>query len=243
MKIITCQHEWIEQCQMRYRVEPPLGYRFEDAHYPEPECRNGTETIRLWYPDHIVHGALQTLDLQHPCMNGKRVPAERHVLQDVYPEYLEIFEKAYRFCQTYAGVRGASKTHAEKDEIGRSLHTLQLHEKKDEFGRSKHAVNTLLKVHNEKDEFGRSINAVQNIAKCHEKKDELGRSVQGVKNAEKMHEEKDELGRSVQGVKNAGRTNKQIWESTKDGFRSHSGGVALHNKANGWDPGARIKIS
>jgi hypothetical protein len=37
--------------------------------------------------------------------------------------------------------------------------------------------------------------------------------------------------------------NKQIWESTMDGFRSHSGGVASHNKANGWDPAARIRIS
>lgn len=109
MEIITCQHEWVEQCQIRYRVEPPLGYHFEDAHYPEPECRNGIETVSLWYPDHIVQGALQTLNFQHPCMHGYRVQKERDILKEVYPEYLNIFEKAYAFCQKFASVRGCSK--------------------------------------------------------------------------------------------------------------------------------------
>jgi hypothetical protein len=34
-----------------------------------------------------------------------------------------------------------------------------------------------------------------------------------------------------------------VWESTMDGFRSNPGAVALHNKANGWDPGARVRVS
>ena len=102
MKIITCQHEWVEQCQLRYRVEPPAGFHFEDAHYPEPECRNGIETVRLWYPDHIVQGALQTLNLQHPCMHGKGVHTERSILQMVYPEYLPLHGEAYTLCQRFA---------------------------------------------------------------------------------------------------------------------------------------------
>ena len=100
--IITCQHEWVKQCQLRYRSEPPTGYHFEDAHYPEPECRNGAETARLWYPDHIVHGALQTLNLLHPCMHGCRVHVEREILLTVYPEYAELYEEAYKFCQSFA---------------------------------------------------------------------------------------------------------------------------------------------
>jgi len=110
MKIITCQHKWVEQCQLRYRVEPPVGYHFENAHYPEPECRNGAETVKLWYPDHIVHGALQTLNLRHPCMHGQRVHRERMILQEVYPEYLPLYEKAYKLCQGYAAKR-AHKVH------------------------------------------------------------------------------------------------------------------------------------
>jgi hypothetical protein len=60
-----------------------------------------------------------------------------------------------------------------------------------------------------------------------------------VKASTAAHEEKDELGRSVTAMK----TVSQVWESTIDGFRSHSGGVAIHNRANGWDTKARIRIS
>jgi hypothetical protein len=77
----------------------------------------------------------------------------------------------------------------------------------------------------------------------HATKDEFGKSIQGLKNAEKLHSERDEFGRSVQGVRNAKRVNSQLWESTVDGFRSTAGPVARHNKANGWDPGARVRLA
>jgi hypothetical protein len=48
----------------------------------------------------------------------------------------------------------------------------------------------------------------------------------------------------VKGGKEGGKkTAAQIWESTVDGFRSHAASVARHNKARGWDPNARIRIS
>lgn len=34
-----------------------------------------------------------------------------------------------------------------------------------------------------------------------------------------------------------------VWESTMDGFRGNAGNVAQHNRANGWDPNARVRIS
>jgi hypothetical protein len=34
----------------------------------------------------------------------------------------------------------------------------------------------------------------------------------------------------------------QIWESTVDGYRGRASSVALHNKANGWDLNARVRI-
>jgi len=42
-------------------------------------------------------------------------------------------------------------------------------------------------------------------------------------------------------AENARKANSQIWESTHDGFRGNAGNVARHNKANGWDPGDRVK--
>lgn len=51
-------------------------------------------------------------------------------------------------------------------------------------------------------------------------------------------------GVASKGGKVGGRkTSSQIWESTIDGFRSNAGCVAQHNKANGWDPDARVRIS
>ncbi len=98
-------------------------------------------------------------------------------------------------------------------------------------------------THAEKDKFGRSIQGVKNAERLHAEKNEFGKSVQGVKNAERMntvlHAEKDEFGRSVTAMK----TNTQLWESTIDGFRSTAGPVALHNRSNGWDPNARVKIA
>jgi hypothetical protein len=38
-------------------------------------------------------------------------------------------------------------------------------------------------------------------------------------------------------------TASQVWESLIDGFRGCPGNVARHNRANGWDPAARIRIS
>jgi hypothetical protein len=65
-----------------------------------------------------------------------------------------------------------------------------------------------------------------------------------------LHKEKDENGKSlaaVKGGKEGGKegskkTNSQIWESTIDGFRSTAAGVVSHNKANGWDPNARVRV-
>lgn len=34
----------------------------------------------------------------------------------------------------------------------------------------------------------------------------------------------------------------QVWESTIDGYQGNVGVVARHNKANGWDPGARVRV-
>lgn len=109
MKIITCQHEWVEQCQIRYRIDPPAGYHFENAHYPLSEKQGGISTVRLWYPDHIVQGVLQTLNTNYPCIHSKKHKIEREILQQVYPDYVELYTQAYTFCQKFAGKRGGKK--------------------------------------------------------------------------------------------------------------------------------------
>jgi hypothetical protein len=92
--MITCQHEWIEQCQIKYRYESlPEGEHWEDAHYPIPECQGGIETVRLWSRDHAVHGFLQSEDLDQVCFHGYRRKTDRALIETYYPEYLELCDR------------------------------------------------------------------------------------------------------------------------------------------------------
>ena len=109
MKLITCQHEWVDICTARYRCEPPAGYHFEDAHYPLSEKLGGTTTVRLWYPDHIVQGVLQTIEYNYPCIFTRNRDKELLVLAEVYPEYIDLYEKATFICRSHAGKIGSLK--------------------------------------------------------------------------------------------------------------------------------------
>ena len=107
--------------------------------------------------------------------------------------------------------------HEEKDELGRSLHTLKLHEEKDENGKSLLALKMNETLHQEKDELGRSLHTL----KLHEEKDELGRSLHTLK----LHEEKDENGKSVHAVKSgkasAEKSGNKVVVTFPDGFQQY----------------------
>jgi hypothetical protein len=47
-------------------------------------------------------------------------------------------------------------------------------------------------------------------------------------------------GSSLEALK---KSRNQVWESTMDGFKGNAANVVRHNKANGWNPDARVKIS
>ena len=140
------------------------------------------------------------------------------------------------------GLEAAKRLHEAKDGNGKSLHSLEmnkkLHEAKDENGKSLHGLESAKRLHRAKGENGKSLVALRLNEKIHKEKDENGKSVHAVEAAKKTHEAKDENGKSLVAMK----TNAQIWESTIDGFRSHASGVARHNRANGWDPNARIRV-
>jgi len=113
MKLITCQHEWVEHCRLRYRCNPPVGYWFEDAHYPLSKKMGGTSTVPLWYPDHIVQGVLQTLEYNYPCIFTRNVD-EPGVLAEVYPEYLNLYREAEFISKSCAGTVSGRKQWEQK---------------------------------------------------------------------------------------------------------------------------------
>lgn len=145
------------------------------------------------------------------------------------------------------------KTHAEKNEQGKSIHGIKssqrLNKEKNEEGKSVNAIKGAKKVHEERDEFGRSVFTLKHTEKMnerlHSEKDQNGNSKHAVKNGKKVLtalREKDPDHQSKAGRRGAEEMHKQVWESTIDGFRSGPGPVANHNKANGWNPSARVRI-
>jgi hypothetical protein len=104
-----------------------------------------------------------------------------------------------------------------------------------------------LASHSKKDENGKSIKAVKlgklMAKRNHSRKDEFGRSLTALRASSICHAEKNEEGKSVFAVNAARRMNSQLWQSTIDNFIGNAGNVASHNKANGWDPNARIRIA
>ncbi len=110
--MITCQHEWIEQCQLKYRFESlPDGEHWEDAHYPIPECLGGTETVRLWSRDHSVHGVLQSEEFKHPCLHHINTELDKTNIEIYHPDYIDLFKKWSFTLRSEAGQVGGKTTH------------------------------------------------------------------------------------------------------------------------------------
>ena len=101
------------------------------------------------------------------------------------------------------------------------------HAEKNEGGKSKHAIKA-----------AKTANEV-----IHREKDHQGRSLHALRTLSHVHDEKNENGKSVLSVMNARVMNSQVWMSTFDGFRGNAGNVSQHNRRNGWDPKAKVKVS
>ncbi len=255
MKLITCHHEWVLHCQAKYRVEPPQGYWWENAHHPLSERQGEANTERLWYPDHVVHGALQTLNTNYPCMHGCRVHQEREILAELYPEYSEIYEEAYVFCQRFFGERSLQLKvgcHGRSEEemrisgelLGKANAEIGRGWMDPEYRNSEKYLQDRSKAGTRTKKEGKGIFNPDYVGS--EKYYEDRR--RGMKNQKRLkigifHPDYKPPTMSPEHRERMRAKGKEIWESTVDGFRSNAGNVAKHNKQNGWDPDARIRIS
>ena len=85
------QKEFVEGCYNWYReadLQPgnPEDGEWNEAHYPVPKCKGGTETILLLKEHHAIQGVIQSEEMQHMCIWGW----EKKYLSG---EYLELFIK------------------------------------------------------------------------------------------------------------------------------------------------------
>jgi len=109
MKILT-QKEFVDSCVVKYRWETiPEEMKFEDAHYPIPQCKGGTKTIQLWSCDHTLQGLFQSEELNHPCLDGRRFTHDIRNLEEHYPEYLPLLYKWDKIRRSMGGKAGSHK--------------------------------------------------------------------------------------------------------------------------------------
>ena len=85
------QKEFVEGCYNWYReadLQPgnPEDGVWDEAHYPVPRCKGGTETILLLTGHHAIQGVIQSEEYQWGCIFGW----EKKYLSG---EYLELFNK------------------------------------------------------------------------------------------------------------------------------------------------------
>ena len=103
------QKEFVEGCYNWYReadLQPgnPEDGVWDEAHYPVPSCKGGTETILLLKEHHAIQGVIQSEELQWKCIFNW----ERKYLSG---EYLELFNK---WMSEGTKLQHASETEEEK---------------------------------------------------------------------------------------------------------------------------------
>jgi hypothetical protein len=212
------------------------GTNGEFAHSPltRKECDTG---YYLLHGHHQHQGLLQSRDLDKCCFYNVHTltwlkeldyfPADYFELWDIYEKYASKKSK-----------QNIKKTnliiHAEKNGEGKSVHSLEVNKK----------------IHSEKNEEGKSVVAVKAgaasmAATTPEQRSERARKASKITHARKNSEGKSihasEMGKKG-GRKGGLATSKQVWESLEDGYRGTASAVARHNRANGWDPGARFRV-
>jgi hypothetical protein len=241
------QKEFVEGCYHFYSEEGiipgnPSDGEWEDAHYPVPECLDGTATVLLLKEHHFIHGIIQSAEFSHQCFYTGNT--KHFLLTNFCANWFELFE-VYEKTASQHAIEMAAKVHEEKDENGKSLKTKSIHEEKDENGKSVLAMQVNAIIHEEKNKDGKSIHTLKICEALHKEKDEDGKSIlakkMGRASMEKLHKERTEDGKSAAGVKAAGRMNVP-WICTVTGYISTPAGLTHYQKARNIDVTLRKKV-
>ena len=236
--------------------------KFEDAHYPTPKCKKGTETTSLWSCDHALQGLLQSEELDHPCLDGRSRAKDIRNLELYYPEYLPLFYKWDKIRLSRAGIASSVIRHAEKNEEGKSIAAAEAGKasmaEKDENGKSVHARLMSEKAYKNNPQSrvrgglkGGVKTGPINGPKLYEdskgiwdpKYDDVREEwssnagkIGGAVTAEKkvgLHDPKYKEQFREQSVTNGATTSAQVWECLVTGYRAPPGPLSLYQKAKG----------
>lgn len=247
----------------KYRWETiPKGMKFENAHYPTPKCKRGTETIPLWSCDHTLQGLFQSEELDHPCLDGRSREKDVRNLELYYPEYLPLIYKWDKIRLSCAGTASCIVKHAEKNEDGKSIAAVEAGiasmADKDKDGKSVHARLMSEKAY-ENDPQSRVRGGLKGGAKAgaingpklyedskgiwdpkydgvREEWSSNGGKIGGAAAVEKkvgLHDPKYKEQFRQQSVENGYKTSSQVWECLVTGHTGSPGLLSLHQKRNG----------
>jgi len=232
LQMITNQAEWVAQCLQRYATEAPQGYRMENAHFPKSKELGGTTTVRLHSPDHVVQGILQTFEYKFPCIFVGDSKRERQILSEVYPEYLPLYDQAYRFCQAFAGMKTVQNA------VG--IHSEEYKNSEVRIANCKKGGAT---AGAKSKEEGKGIFAPELQNPLTRSQTARKGGIATMKEGKGIFAKVSKKKRQANCRKGAKALNGQVWMSLADGFQSTASGVVSHNKALGVGAELRVRVS
>jgi hypothetical protein len=223
---LPTQAEFVRSCMDKYFfTELPDDQKWEEAHYPQPECLGGEDIIQLWAADHVVQGLLQSVELDHKCFNERRHKSDLIYLTTYYPEYLELFEQLKSRFSSRASIK------AVRLKLG--IHGLS--------GKERSANG---RIGGEKTgRIGGATNAKNKTGVCGRSAEQM--SIDGKKGGEKAAKLKvGACGRSAaQMTADVNKVNTQKWQCLITGYISNPGALARYQNARGIDTKFRVKLS
>ena len=264
MKILS-QKDFVDSCVSKYRWEAiPEGMKFEDAHYPTPKCKQGTETVPLWSCDHSLQGLFQSEELNHPCLDGRSRTKDICNLEKHYPEYLPLFYKWDKIRLSSAGTASCIVKHAEKNKEGQSIAAVEAGKasmsEKDEEGKSIHARKMCQRAYENDPQFrvrggmngGAVAGPINGLALYQNSKgiwdpeyDDIreewaseGGKKGGAATVEKkvgLHDPRYKEQFRQQSIENGAKTSAQVWECLVTGHTAPPGPLSLYQKGKGID--------
>ena len=107
---LPTQEQFVKDCLAKYRWESlPADQKWEEAHFPLPQCSGEGDTVKLWSADHTVQGLLQSVEFDHKCFHHKADKTDTFNLTAYYPQYLELFAQLKSQFASRQGKKGGKK--------------------------------------------------------------------------------------------------------------------------------------
>lgn len=222
---LPTQLEFVRKCMDKYFfTDIPPGQKWEEAHFPLPECLGGDDTVMLWSADHVVQGLLQSVELDHRCFHTYRNEFDIFNLTQYYPEYLGLFkELKFKFSRRQ-GKKAA--------ELGVGIHG-QSASQMTANGKKAAATNKA----NSTAFYDPKIQSAAGI-----KSTAINKASGTGIFAPGMQSVNGKKGGEISGKKASAITNTQRWQCLVTDHISNSGGLARYQQARGIDTSLRIQL-